>query len=186
MITIMSDKFIEQLSARAARRRTLPQGAYLFHQDDRVNTMFVVEDGLIELIRRNPEGAPIVLQRAAGQTVLAEASAYSQRYHCDGVAATGSSVLEVPKRRFLEQLREDEAFATLWASHLAAEVQSARYRSEILAQKTVAQRLDAWLAWRGGGLPGKGEWKNLAAQIGVSPEALYRELAKRRGHPYVK
>jgi hypothetical protein len=29
-------------------------------------------------------------------------------------------------------------------------------------------------------LPSKGEWKALAEDIGVSPEALYRELSKRR------
>lgn len=31
------------------------------------------------------------------------------------------------------------------------------------------------------GLPAKGEWKSVAQQIGVSPEALYREIARRRG-----
>jgi len=29
-------------------------------------------------------------------------------------------------------------------------------------------------------LPAKGEWRSLAAAIGTSPEALYRELARRR------
>jgi hypothetical protein len=29
-------------------------------------------------------------------------------------------------------------------------------------------------------LPPKGEWKSVAEQIGVSPEALYRELSRRR------
>jgi hypothetical protein len=49
-----------------------------------------------------------------------------------------------------------------------------------LSLKTVAERLEGWLIWRGGGLPPKGAWKDIAAEIGVSPEALYRELAKRR------
>jgi hypothetical protein len=30
--------------------------------------------------------------------------------------------------------------------------------------------------------PEKGDWKLVASQIGVSPEALYREIAKRREH----
>jgi CRP/FNR family transcriptional regulator, dissimilatory nitrate respiration regulator len=59
-------------------------------------------------------------------------------------------------------------------------VQSARLRAEVLALKTVTARLDAWIAWNGP-LPGKGKWMTIAGEIGVSPEALYREIAKRRG-----
>jgi hypothetical protein len=53
-------------------------------------------------------------------------------------------------------------------------------RSEIVSLKTVAQRLDAWIAWNGGRSPKKGEWKFVASQIGITPETLYREIAKRR------
>ena len=53
-----------------------------------------------------------------------------------------------------------------------------RLRSEILGMKTVAERLDSWLAFNP--LPPKGQWAATADNIGVSPEALYRELARRR------
>ncbi len=46
--------------------------------------------------------------------------------------------------------------------------------------KKVSERLDAWLDWRSGDFPARGEWKEIAAEIGVSPEALYRELATRK------
>ncbi len=52
-------------------------------------------------------------------------------------------------------------------------------RSEIVALKTVAQRLDAWLTWHDA-IPPKGECRALAFEIAVSPEALYRELGKRK------
>ena len=73
-----------------------------------------------------------------------------------------------------------KSLGNVWASYLARELQRARLRSEILSLKTVAQRLDAWIGWNGGRPPEKGEWKFVASQIGVSPEALYREIAKRR------
>lgn len=60
------------------------------------------------------------------------------------------------------------------------ELQNARLHAEILSLKTVAQRLDAWMTWKDGVFPRKGEWKTIASQLGVSPEALYREIAKRR------
>jgi CRP-like cAMP-binding protein len=71
-------------------------------------------------------------------------------------------------------------FSNVWSNYLAQELQRSRLRSEILSLKTVAARLEAWIAWNGGNAPEKGEWKLLAGEIGVSPEALYRELAKRR------
>jgi CRP-like cAMP-binding protein len=73
----------------------------------------------------------------------------------------------------------DPAFAAAWATHLAGEVRIARQRSEILALKTVAERVDAWRALSGS-IPDRGSWKQVAQEIAVSPEALYRDLARRR------
>jgi len=179
MITIMSQNIVEQLSALASKRRTLEQGATLFHQGDAVRTLYIVADGLVELTRHQRDGGSIILQRAGARTVLAEASVYSPAYHCAAVAALPATVLQMPKATFLDHLRTDADFAESWAAHLARAVQAARYRSEILSLKTVAERLDGWLAWRDDALPAKGQWKSVAHEIGVSPEALYRELARR-------
>jgi len=78
-------------------------------------------------------------------------------------------------------LVDDRDFSHAWSAHLATEVQRARLHAEIVSLTTVAARLNAWLAWNGP-LPEKGEWSAVAEQIGVSPEALYRELARRRGN----
>jgi hypothetical protein len=42
------------------------------------------------------------------------------------------------------------------------------------------RRLDAWLEFNGSSLPQKGNWHTLARELAVSPEALYRELARRK------
>lgn len=36
------------------------------------------------------------------------------------------------------------------------------------------------MALNGGALPAKGRWHDLATEIGVAPEPLYRELARGR------
>ena len=77
-------------------------------------------------------------------------------------------------------LTVDPGFAEAWALHLANELQATRLRAEILSLRTVAERLDAWIAWNGVGLPPRGTWKTVASEFGTSPEALYRELARRR------
>ena len=180
MIVIMSKQFIEQLIGKAQKHRVLEKGAFLFHEGDPVRSVFVIDEGLIELQRPQRDGASITLQRAAKCTVLAEASAYSSAYHCDALVMVRSTVFQLSRAAFLTYLTEDPSFSQQWANHLAQEVQSARYRSEILSRKTVAERLDGWMVWRDCGLPAKGQWKSIAEQIGVSPEALYRELARRK------
>ena len=180
MIVIMSKAFLEQLTDRAAKRRELAKGSYLFFEGDGVEMIFVIERGLVELSRRQLDGKSIVLQRARRGAVLAESSVYATDYHCDAVVIRQSLVFQLPKKAFIKLLRDDWQFSQLWAAYLAREVRTARTRSEILSRKTVAERLDGWMAWQEYERPEKGQWKSVAEQIGVSPEALYRELAKRR------
>jgi len=179
MIAIMLDAVTRHISAEAFRKRSLAQGEWLFHRGDPVHSVFLVATGCIELVRHTPDGKPAILQRAGSGAMLAEASVFSDAYHCDAIALQSSVVAELPRARFLELVNETPAFASEWMEHLARQVQSARLRSEILTLKTVSQRLDAWLAFNDGALPRRGERSGLAKQIGVSPEALYREIARR-------
>jgi CRP-like cAMP-binding protein len=179
MIGIMSGDIIALLAAAGGRERSLGAGEYLFHLGDPVTALFLVRDGAVHLIRHQVDGSAIVLQRAGPGEILAEASFFSARYHCDAIAATKAVVRAIPRQHLRRLFREAPEFAEAWAAHLAREVQEARFRSEVLSLKTVASRLDAWLAWKDA-TPAKGGWKQVAQQIGVSPEALYRELARRR------
>lgn len=72
-----------------------------------------------------------------------------------------------------------DVLAEAWAAHLARSVQAARLRAEIRTLRKVSERVDAWLG-EGRALPDKGHWQDLAAELGVTREALYRELARRR------
>ena len=183
MIIIMLKHFIDHFIQNAGLTHQNAQASLLFHEGDLVQCVYVINEGMIALTRHQENGTPLTLQRATKHMVLAEASVYSSRYHCNAVCVQPTSLFEIQKSKFLNMLDKDTIFANLWAKLLAHEVQSARYRSEILTRKTVAERLDGWLAWHGGALPLKGEWKSLAMQIGVSPEALYRELSKRKPSP---
>jgi len=147
-----------------------------------VAIIHLIEEGVVQLIRHQTDGSALVLQRASAGSILAEASLYSQKYHCDEVAQTPTRLLALPKKEITAHLATSPAFSEAWARHLAHEVQKARLQAEILSLQTVAARLNAWFAWNDVSIPEKGEWKAIAGQIGVSPEALYRELAKRRSN----
>jgi CRP-like cAMP-binding protein len=180
MIAIMSHEIIDLLARRANNRLKLVKGSYLFRQGDAVKSIFVIESGLVELTRHQHDGRLVVLQRATRQMIVAEASVYSDACHYDAIAGLASDVVAISKNNLKCLLLHDETFSRKWAEYLAKEVQAARRLIEILSKKSVAERLDGWLAWRENEPVSKGQWKNIAAQIGVSPEALYRELAKRR------
>lgn len=177
MIPIMSDALA--LLFAVAEPRRIDAGARLFHGGDPVHNMYLVVEGAVDLTRVTGAGAPVILQRARPGQVLAEASAYSATYHCDAQAITPALVHVIPLLEFRARLTADPALAERWAAHLAHAVQTARFRAEIRTLRTVAERLDAWLG-EGRALPARGSWQDLAAELGVSREALYRELSTRR------
>lgn len=180
MIAIMSVELIMTLQASGGLERSFGGGAYLFHRGDPVRSLFLILEGTIDLLRRQESGNALTVQRAGAGNILAEASIFSDTYHCDGVVAEASRVLSVSKGEFRQRLRDDPGLAELWTAYLARQVQQARFRCEVLALRTVAERLDMWLAWQDRALPPRGEWSAVAREINVSSEALYRELAKRR------
>lgn len=179
MIVIMSHELIESLRRLGGRTRKLEAGTFLFRRDDPVRSLFLMEMGEAHLVRFQADGSQLILQRASVGQVIAEASVFSARYHCDGLVTIQSAILEIEQRVFRAELLSCGRLAEEWSGYLAREVQVTRLRAEILSLKTVSSRLHAWLSFHPEGLPGKGEWRLLAAQIGVTPEALYREFARR-------
>jgi len=161
-------------------QRRCTAGSHLFHAGDEVTALYLVREGSVQLLRHTGHGTPVVLQHAGPGDVLAEASLYSPHYHCAAQAVSDVLLAAVPIAAMRAKLAADTNLAELWAKHLAREVQAARLRSEIRSLRTVAERLDAWLGENGWELPPKGNWRDIAAEVGVSPEALYRELAVRR------
>ena len=157
----------------------LEAGQTAFRTGDRVRVMYLVVEGGVDLVRYTASGTSLILNRVSPGNVLAEASAYSEQYHCDGLASTKTRLRSLSVSQFLERVHSSADIAHFWAAQLARELQNARMQSEIRSLKTVAERLDAWL-----GLPNKlplrGKMQDLAHVLGVSREALYRELARRR------
>ena len=175
----MSLNFLEKFPASIKRQTTFKSGRHLFRLGSPVRILHFILSGEVHLIRVNAKGSPILLQRATSGAILAEASLYSPKYHCDAIAIEPTTTISIPTRDIKDRLSADPALSEIWMKHLAHEVQALRFQAELLAMKTVSERLDAWIAWKGEDTLKKGEWKNVAHEIGVSPEAFYREMSKR-------
>ena len=180
MIAIMSSSWLGSLAALAHRELQLADGEVLFRTRDPVRHIYLVRSGCIRLERVQASGEPLVLQRAAAGQMPAEASLFATHYHCDAVAAGSTVVARIHKADALKLQDQDPGWLRAFAGHLAGEVQRTRARAQLLSLKRVDARLDAWLTVNGGALPERGRWLELAAELAVTPEALYRELARRR------
>lgn len=179
MIVIMCAEHTRLFVHPQATERRLQSGEALFFAGDPVTQLAMITEGRVHLLRRTVEGASVILQAAEPGDVLAEASVYSARYHCGAEAVQPSTVRLLAVSAFRNTLREDPTLAEAWAAYLARSVQAARLRAEIRTLRKVSDRVDAWLG-EGRALPEKGQWQDFAAELGVTREALYRELARRR------
>lgn len=186
MIRIMYDFALNEFWVDHGRKRRLAAGETLFRSGDAVEQLHRVENGLIALVRPLPQGADLIIQRAHSGSVVAEASLFAETYHCNAVAIEPADVRSLPLGLIKSALERHPELAGSLTRHLALEVQHARARAEIVSLKTVDLRLDAWLALNHEGMPPRGRWRYVAAEIGVSPEALYRELAKRRAAGFTR
>lgn len=180
MIPIMSASIFDRLFESATVERQYGAGANLFRAGDPVSSMFLIVSGEARLVRALPQGSVLTFQRAGPGAVIAEASLFAERYHCDGTVAVDTVARTLPAASIRETLLGKPELLLGLTGHLAEAIQRTRAQNEILTLRTVKERLDAWLALSGGATPRKGAWRGVASEIGVSPEALYREMARRR------
>ncbi|WP_170470164.1 Crp/Fnr family transcriptional regulator [Ruegeria arenilitoris] len=179
MIEIMSGHWLHCFDN--APKRTLVEGETLFRRDDRVEWAFLVRKGRIFLRRALQDGGLLTLHTANAGDLVAEASLFAERYHCDAITDMSTTVFFLPRDELMTHL-EDAASSNHLSirafERTARDLQVLRTRIEIMRLRKVKDRLDAYLELYDS--PEEGEWVRVADWIGVSPPALYRELAKRR------
>jgi CRP-like cAMP-binding protein len=167
--------------AGAGRPVALESGETLFHRGDATRGMFLLENGRLRLCRQGADGTEAVMQTVLPGETFAEASLFSDVYHCDAVAETASVVVPLPKQCLLAALEKDAGFAAGFARRLAGQLQEARARSEVRAVRSADERVLSALLLRaddGGTVRLGGTLKGFAAEIGLTHETLYRSLAR--------
>jgi hypothetical protein len=117
MIAIMSDT-LEPLFADAPTRAFVA-GEALFRVGDRVASMFLLHSGNADLIRHTGDGLRMILHRAGPGQILAEASAWSDIYHCNALATEFCSTAILPRQIFQARLQAAPRIAEYWTRGLA-------------------------------------------------------------------
>jgi CRP-like cAMP-binding protein len=161
--------------------RELASGEILFEQGAPAAAIYRVEGGRLRLIRRSVDDHLVILHTARRGELFAEASLFAERYHCDAVAAAPSRIRVYPKARVLEALRAEPAFAEAFMARLAHQLQDLRARMELRNIRSARERLLQYCRLRAGvcgrRVAIEGRLQDIAAEIGISREVLYRTLS---------
>lgn len=180
-----AEKAADWLSAAvraAAVERRLKPGQALFHTGGKTGGFYEVVSGTVRLLRVDRGGREAVLQVAGAGDTLAEASLFSPAYHCDAIAATDAVVRFFPKAVMLDALQRNPEMAKAFTAMLARQVMTLRTRLERRNIHSARERVRHYLTVNAGAdgrtvvLPGT--LKDLATDLGLTHEALYRTLAR--------
>lgn len=177
----MPDIF-ETLATRAPIRRKLAAGETLFRAGERVKALHVIVTGRLQLVRISATGRTVILHRAGDGEAFAEPSLFSERYHCDAVAEVPTEVIAYAKADIIDELAKDAGRMMSLLRHFTGQVQTLRARAEILSLRAAPERLLVYFRLHmpavGDVVHVKGTWKQIAGEIGLTHEALYRALAR--------
>lgn len=162
-----------------AQPMPLTKGMPLFGQGEIPTSLYYVINAEVVLERVGVQGQTVVLQRVR-RGFVAEASMQSGRYHCSGRTTLAGQAIRLPMSPLKEALQESPAFAVRWIGMLNQEVRRLRAQTERLSLKGVDHRLLHLIETEGtqGALDIGSGLKSLAAQLGVTHEALYRTVAR--------
>lgn len=170
------------IGAAGTRDRRLKAGQTLFRAGQKTVGLYEVVDGKVRLVRVDRNGTEAILQLASAGDTLAEASLFSSTYHCDAVATTEAIVRLFPKAILLSELKRDPELLEAFAAMLAQQVMTLRTRLERRNIHSARDRVRHFLtvnaAKDGRTVSLPGTLKELAADLGLTHEVLYRTLAR--------
>lgn len=164
-----------------AFERKLKAGEALFRLGDKAAGFYEVVSGRVRLVRVDRVGRETVLHVAGPAETLAEASLFSGQYHCDAIANTDATVRVYPKRQVIAAFEKDPKALKTFTAMLAHQVMTLRTRLQQRNIRSARERVRQFLSLNigpdGRSVELHGTLKDLAAEIGLTHEALYRALA---------
>lgn len=169
------------LIADLTSSRELLRGETVFRLGGRARHVYFLQHGRVLLHRFGPAGEEVVIHAAAAGEFFAEASLHSERYHCTATAAEPSRVAAIESAALRERIQADPAFAMQWVETVSRQLRRLRARVERLSLRSAAERVQHLLLTEGQGTPPAytpgGTLRQLAAELGLTHEALYRTLS---------
>jgi len=174
---------VRRTLAEVVLARELSRGECLFRQGQRGRSMYVLLNGRLRLSRSSPEGGAQVLKVVRPGEIFAEVVLFERDdYPADAVAIEPSRVLEI-RREDLRRCLDRAEFRDAWIAMLLRRLHELASRIPSRLAPRVEDRLLFFLNEQFGDAPRVETSltrRDVAAAIGVTPEALSRVLARLR------
>ncbi len=161
----------DRLPQSAKHRFAADARDMIFRQGAVTTGLYIVLYGRVHLERVGPNGERFVIHRATAGTSFAEASIFSQHYHCDAVVIEAGEFARIEKTA-VQAAFADVEFARAYGRHAARQIQAQRQLLEIVGIRSAEERVMAGLV---AGLL-DGMVVDFAALLHLSHEATYRAL----------
>lgn len=167
---------VETWLAHYAESCVIAKGTRLFVTGKKPASLYWVASGELQLVRYTPQGERVILQRCT-RGVLAEASLFSDRYHCDGEAAADTLVWMLPLADFHAALAQAD-FSRAYTMWLSQTIRNLRSQCERLSLPGAGERVLHYLREYGRFDLDGGPLKAWAGALGITHEHLYRTLSQ--------
>lgn len=161
--------------------QNLSIGQTLFHRHAAAMKIYMVQSGVIQLLHYTQGGHIINHYQVKAGEICVESSLFSETYPCEAIADAPTQILVFPKVAFLAALEADFNFATAFMQQISHRLHLTQMmlesRSIRSARERVLHRLHS-LALKQNTIVLNYPLKNLADDLGLSPEVLSRTLTQ--------
>jgi len=181
MTNLSSPTLANLIMQLSPSKQSLKAGQMLFQQGEQVKSFYLVEEGLLKLIRNSIDGKELVHVEASEGSTIAEASLFSDTYQCMAIAAQDTAVISCSKRVMLDALKSNPEVMFQLLKMSSKQVRDLRAISEIKNIKKSRERILTYFrvfADLNGEIDLSPSMKDVASRIGITHETFYRELAQ--------
>jgi len=159
----------------------LKKAGRLFDQGTQVEKMYFVMSGRVKLVRHPADGEGVVLHVATAGEMIAEASLFSETYHCSAIADQPSELGCIDRKLALERILDNAQTSQSVMRLFAQQIRDLRGLHELRNIRSAQNRVFSYLTAQAndsGEITLNMSLKDMAYKLGLAHETLYRELHK--------
>lgn len=181
------DEEIVRFFVENSRPKTYEKGTELFSMGDSADAFFLILEGWVKLYRMTRDGEEAIINVFAPGETFAEAAVFGpqQVYPVNAQAVEKTELLEIPRKLFVDKIKEDSDFALRILGSISARQRYLIQQIEQVTVKSAPQRIGAFLLRLSP--PGKNahievslpyDKSLIARRLNIQPETFSRALAK--------
>lgn len=182
----LDDEVVHYFSENS-RQKTYEKGADLFSMSDTAEAFYFILEGWVKLYRMTREGEEAIINVFAPGETFAEAAVFGPQrvYPVNAQAVEKTVVLEIPRKLFVDKIKEDSDFALRILGAISARQRYLIQQIEQVTVKSAPQRIGSFLLRLCP--PGKNmnievslpyDKSLIARRLNIQPETFSRALAK--------